>query len=47
MNEVAARANLTVKYLVVDSFPAAGRALLSGKADVIPNTGIVAARMEK
>lgn len=45
MEAIAARAGLTVTYKVVESFPEAAATLRQGDADLIPNSGIVAARM--
>ena len=44
MNEVAARAGLTVDYLIVDSFPATIQKIWRGEADVVPNIGILPER---
>ena len=44
MNEIAARANLTVEYLVADNFAAAVEFMQRGDADLIPNSGILSQR---
>jgi ABC-type amino acid transport substrate-binding protein len=46
MNEVAARANLTVTYVIAENFVAAVDVLRRGDADLIPNSGILAERMD-
>ncbi len=45
MNEVAARAGLTVTYLIDENFSTAVDTLTRGNADLIPNSGIVPERM--
>ncbi len=47
MEEVAARAELTVTYLIKDSFAEAVDALLTGDADLIPNSGILPERLDR
>ncbi len=47
MDEVAARAGLTVSYVVTDSFATATDILRRGDADLIPNNGIIPNRMDK
>lgn len=47
MNEIAARAGVTVTYRVAGSFPDAVDILDSGDADLIPNSRIRANRLEK
>ncbi len=46
MEAVAAWAGLAVTYKVVDNFPKAVSILKSGGADIIPNIGIVAKRLD-
>lgn len=47
MNEVAVRAGLTVTYKTAKNFLEAVDILDRGEADLIPNSGIVAQRMDK
>ncbi len=46
MDEVAARAGLTVTYMVADNFPDAIDSLRRGDVDLIPNIGILPERMD-
>lgn len=46
MNEIAFRANVSVKYRIAESFPIAVDILRSGGADLIPNSGIVSERLD-
>ena len=46
MNEIAARAGLTVTYVIADNFSVAVDILQRGDADLIPNSGILAERMD-
>ena len=45
MDEIAARAGLTVEYVVVENISAAGQMLNRGHVDLVPNSGIVPERM--
>ena len=45
MNEIAARAGLTVTYIIAENFAAADRMLKRGDADLIPNSGILPERL--
>lgn len=45
MNEIASRANVSVKYRIAESFSIAVDILRSGGADLIPNSGIVFERL--
>jgi len=47
MDEVAARAGLTVTYVVAENFPTAVDILREGNADLIPNMGILPERMDE
>ena len=47
MNEVAKRAGLTITYKVAENFSAAVDILARGEADLIPNSGIVAERLDR
>jgi|GEM_PF-1317248 len=47
MNEVAARARLTVTYRVVENFAAVEQAMKEGDADIVPNSGITPERSEE
>ncbi len=45
MDEIAARAGLTVEYVVVENISAAGEMLNRGHVDLVPNSGIVPERV--
>jgi PAS domain S-box-containing protein len=47
MDEVAARAGLTVTYVVAENFSTAVDILRQGNADLIPNSGILPKRMDE
>jgi signal transduction histidine kinase len=47
MDEVAARAGLTVTYIVAENFSTAVDILRQGDADLIPNSGILPERMDQ
>ncbi|MCH8095536.1 MAG: PAS-domain containing protein [Proteobacteria bacterium] len=46
MDEIAARAGLSVEYVVAENISAAGDMLNRGLVDLVPNSGIVPERME-
>ena len=46
MDAIAARAGLTVTYVIAENFAATDEILLRGDADLIPNSGILAERMD-
>ncbi len=45
MDEIAARAGLSVEYVVVENISAAGEIPDRGHVDLVPNSGIVPERM--
>jgi PAS domain S-box-containing protein len=47
MNAIAARAGLSVTYIVAEDFATADRMLKRGDADLIPNSGILSERLDE
>ncbi|MGH6660588.1 MAG: transporter substrate-binding domain-containing protein, partial [Rhodospirillales bacterium] len=47
MNEITARAGISVTYRVVENFAAAEQAMRDGQGDIIPNSGITPERSEQ